>query len=274
MGHSRSDLADLFRAYGLGSSGVSSDQIKELLNHLGSTKRTWPFLQEAVDSNRHPVSCMKIAAKAGIIIPAKRRYGLNAYNHLLDNIKYYDSISDEVKSLDLYEVYLSIDPIKFLMRYRDSDLIQVGFIPGLDREEALRKFYRDTLEIYGTFTLESNSRSTYSTQAKVIRYRSQYEDIYYAASDLMILFDLSRGILWKTRQGFGDPRPELAFNRLSLHQLRQRILEKFEQWRNRDGFKQTNCPAELQSILTGLENFLITEPRTEISAYIGNPILS
>ncbi len=273
MGLSRSDLSDLFQAYGLESSGVSSGQIRELIEHLSSTKRTWSVLQEILESNRHPITVMKIAYKAGMLIPMKRRYGLDAYRHFLENVKYYDLITDEVKSLDLYEIYLSIDPIKFLMRYRDSDLVQVGFIPGQDREEALRKFYRNTLEVYGTFTLESNSRSTYSTKAKVIRYRSPYEDIYYSASDLTILFDLSRGILWKDRQGFGDPRPELAFNRLALHQLRQRILEKFEQWRNRDGFKQASGPPELHTILTGLENFLTNEPRNEISAYFGNPTL-
>ena len=271
MGLSRSDLTDLCSAYSVECYGVSSDHLARILEHLSETKITWPALQEVLDSDRYPLTIMNIASKIGMIIPVRRRHGLETYRHFLENLYYYEEIIDEPRTLDLYEVYIGISPVKMLLRYRDQDLVQVGFVPGNNRLEALQKFIRDTLQIHGEFTLESNSRSLYSSKAKLIVYQQGEEECRYTSSEFINLFDSSRGVVWKNKKGFGDPKPEFAFNRLALHQLRQRILERLVQWRSRDGFKPAQGPTELHTILTNLEGFLQNEPRNDLSSYLGNP---
>lgn len=269
-------INDIFSAYGLSPIGRSEEEIAQMINKISQTKKTFSVLQEVVNSNRHPYTVMAISAKVGMFIPPRKRIGLEAYNFFLQNIKYYESTFERSGQQvpNLYDIYMAKDPINLLMKFRDDEILRSGFRFSrnyTNRKEMIKSFIERNILIHGRFTLESNSRKVYSTKAKVIAFtefvNGKTRKFFYSTGELIMLIDMSRRIVWR------DPQNHLAFSRLSLHHLRQQILEKFEQWRQRDGLGQFAPPVQLLNILTSLETILAGDVRNDINAYLGNPIL-
>lgn len=272
-------IIDIFSAYGLCPSGLNDNEIAKIIDNITRTKKTFPFLQDAVQSYRYPYTIMIIAAKIGMFIPPRRRVGLDAYTFFIANIKFYEATFERAHQQvpNLYEIYMSNDRVGLLMKFRDEEILQQCYKFSRNnystRKEMIDSFIENNVSIYGQFSLENNSRTVYATKVKVISYQEGQQKLTYSTNEFLLLFDLQRGIVWKDPQGFLNPSNHLAFSRLSLHHLRQQILEKCGQWKNRDGACQYNGPPELHNILVVLENLLANDIRNDVSAYLGNPIL-
>jgi hypothetical protein len=275
-------ITDIFLAYGLSPSGLSEEEIAQMINNISQTKKTFGVLQEVVNSNRHPYTVMTISAKVGMFIPPRKRIGLEAYNFFLQNIKYYENTFERSGQQvpNLYDIYMAKDRINLLMKFRDDEILRPGFRFSrnyANRKDMITSFIENNILIHGQFTLESNSRKAYSTKAKVITFiefvNGQTRKFFYSTDELIMLIDMPRRTVWRDPQGFTNPQNHLAFSRLSLHHLRQQILEKFEQWRQRDGLGQFVPPVQLSNILMTLETILAGDVRNDVNAYLGNPIL-
>jgi hypothetical protein len=270
---------DYFIAYGLTSFGLDSNELTTLYQQLKQTKRTFAFLEEAILSNRYPYTIMVIAAKIGMYIPPRKRVGLATYQFLINNIQYYETAFDREGSgrpPNIYEIAMSRDKIGLLSRYRDNEILQPGYKFTRNysaRREMIESFIANNITVHGQFKLESCSRSSYSTKARVIAYTDLTTRLQYSTTELLSLFDMTRGVVWKDPRAFYEPQVFIPFSRLSLHHLRQQVLERLEQWRHRDGYTQSESSPELHNLLNNLESILSTEPRNEASAYLGNPVL-
>lgn len=268
---------DYFLAYGLTPSGLDSDQMDALYQQLKQTKRTFTFLEEAVQSNRYPYIIMVIAAKIGMYIPPRKRIGQLTYQFFLNNIQYYESTFEQKAGVpSIYEIAMSTDKVRLLSRYRDNEILQPGYKFSRNystRPEMIESFIMNNIVVHGQFKLESCSKSCYSTRAQVISYTDLKTKSYYSTAELLSLFDLIRGVVWKESRAFYEPQSAVPFSRLSLHHLRQQILQRLEQWRHRDGYTQYKPSPELHNLLNNLESILASEPRNEMSAYLGNPVL-
>lgn len=272
-------INDVFSAYRLSSIGLSNGEISRLLDNIKQVKKTFPYLLEAINSNRHPRTIMIIGAKIGMYIPPRKRVGIDAYNFFLNNIKYYEATFERINQQvpTLYEIYMSKDRVGLLMKFKDDEIMKPGYKFSRNyssREEMINNFIKNNILPYGEFKLESNSRRVYSGKAKVIVYNEPgVGTLKYTAAELLKLFDYGKGIVWKDQQGPILLQSQYIFSKLSLLQLRQLILEKLEQWRHRDGYGQYNGPNELVTILNSLERILSNEVRNDAGAYLGNPVL-
>lgn len=270
---------DYFLAYGITSFGLDSNEQAALYQQLKQTKRTFPFLEEVILSNRYPYTIMIIAAKIGMYIPPRKRVGLTTYQFFINNIQYYEATFDREGNVcvpNLYDIAMARDKISLLCRYRDNEILQPGYKFTRNystRREMIESFITNNITVHGQFKLESCSRSSYSTKAKVIAYTDLTTRLQFSTMELLSLFDMTRGVVWKDSKAFYKPEVFVPFSRLSLHHLRQQILERLEQWRHRDGYAHSGSSPELHNLLNNLESILSTEPRNEASAYLGNPIL-
>lgn len=270
---------DYLLAYGLSSFGLDSNELTSLYQQLKQTKRTFPFLEEAILSNRYPYTIMVIAAKIGMYIPPRRRVGIATYQFFINNIQYYEATFEREsigRPPNIYEIAMSRDKIGLLSRYRDNEILQPGYKFTRNysaRREMIESFIANNITVHGQFKLESCSRRSYSTKARVISYNDLTTKLQYSTTELLSLFDMTRGVVWKDPRAFHEPHVFIPFSRLSLHHLRQQVLERLEQWRHRDGFGHTESNPELHNLLNNLESILSTEPRNEVSAYLGNPVL-
>lgn len=231
---------DYITAYQLSGIGCTPKELNDLCSELRQAKRTFSLLEEAVLSDRHPYTIMMIAAKIGMYIPPRKRVGVEAYNFLVSNIHYYDNVSQSAKSLTINEVLLSRDRIGFLMRFRDNEILKAGYKFSRNyssRLEMIQNFITNNVLVHGEFKLESNSRHLYGTKAKVIRCIKGEEHLRYSTTELLSLLN------------------ERSFSKLSLHHLKQQILEKLEQWKHRDHCQNSDSP-QLLSLLGRLEHLL------------------
>jgi len=272
-------IMDIFLAYGLCPSGLNETEISKIVDNISRVKNTYQFLHEAVNSNRYPYTIMTISSKFGMFIPPRKRIGLDAYDFFLNNIKYYESTFDRVSQQvpNLYEIYMANDKVSLLMKFRDDEILKhpYKFTRNYsDRKDMIQSFIDNNITIHGQFSLDINTRKVYGSKAKVIKYQEAGSPVkVYSTDEFCLLVDHHRGIIWKDPKGYLDPSGENAFSRLSLHHLRQQILEKSNQWKSRDLAFQYNGPPELYNILIILENLLINDSRNDVSAYLGCPIL-
>lgn len=265
---------DYLLAYGLTPSGLSPSEVKATYHQLRQTKRTFPFLEEAILSNRYPYTIMVIAAKIGMYVPPRKRVGVTTYNFFINNVRYYETVFDRSGSGEqvpsIYEIAMSKDKVAFLSRFKDNEILRPGYKFSRNyttRREMINNFITNNIIVHGQFRLENCSQPTYGTKVKVVIYEDTAVRLQYSTNDLLSLCDMSRGVVWK------DHSANVPFSQLSLHHLRQQILERLEQWRQRDGYSQPPSTPQLHSLLTNLEVLLASEPRSEISAYLGNPML-
>lgn len=231
---------DYITAYQLSVIGCTSKELIDLCSELRQAKRTFSLLEEAVLSDRHPYTIMMIAGKVGMYIPPRKRIGINAYNFFVSNIHYYDNVNQNANALNIREILLSRDRIGFLMRFRDNEILKAGYKFSRNyssRLEMIQNFINSNVLIHGEFRLESNSRHLYGTKAKVIHYIKGEERVRYSTSELFSVLN------------------EKGFSKLSLHHLKQQILEKLEQWKHRDHCQNSDSP-QLLSLLGRLEHLL------------------
>jgi hypothetical protein len=272
-------IMDIFLAYGLCPSSLNETEISKIIDNISQVKKTYPFLLEAVNSNRYPYTIMNISAKFGMFIPPRKRIGLDAYNFFLNNVKYYESTFDRVSQQvpNLYEIYMANDKLNLLMKFRDDEILKHPYQftrNYANRKDMIQSFIDNNITIHGQFSLNINTRKVYGSKAKVISYQeSGKSSREYSIDEFYLLIDHQRRLIWKDSQGFLNPSDQNAFSRLSLHHLRQQILEKSNQWKNRDSAVQYNGPPELYNILIILENLLINDARNDLSAYLGCPML-
>lgn len=268
---------DYLLAYGLNPSGLNPIEIKSTYDQLRQSKRTFPFLEEVILSNRYPYTIMVIAAKVGMYIPPRKRVGISTYNFFINNIRYYETTFDRGGRVpNLYEIAMAKDKVGLLMRFRDNEILQPGYKFSRNyttRKEMIENFITNNITVHGQFKLESCSRKAYSTRAKVIVYTDPTLKLQYSTSEFLSLFDLGRRVVWRDPQAFFNPQGSLPFSQLSLHHLRQQILERIEQWRHREGTTQASGTPELHTLLNNLEIILGSEFRNEASAYLGNPMI-
>lgn len=272
-------IMDIFYAYGLSTSGLNESELNRILDNINQTKKTFPYLQRVINSDRYPYTIMTISSKIGMYIPPQKRLGLDTYSFFLNNIKYYEATFDRESQQvpDLYQIYMSNDKVSLLMKFKDPEILKhpYKFTRNYNnRKEMIQNFIKDNINIHGQFKLDINTRKVYESDVKVIKYQEGSITKSYSLYDFYSLIDREKGIVWKDPQGFLDKDEKNTFSRLSLHHLRQQILEKSNQWKNRDTSFQYNGPPELYTILCILEQLLINEPRNDANAYLGCPMLS
>lgn len=255
-------LPEIFQAYDLDVSGLNESQTNKLFTQA-SRNPTFPYVIEAVNSNRHPYTIMAIGAKLGMFIPIRRRTGIHSYNYFMSNIKYYEHVltSAHTKIPTLMDIYMSRDRLNMLMQYRDDQILQNGYRFSRNfetRKDMLTNFIKYNILTYGEFILDSNHMSSYNTDNKIISYYNDKSHLYYSTPEIIELITSHDNIP----------------NKLCLHSLRQQILEKFTQWRRRNGFNNvTHYPHRLVYLLSLLEPLLIHDVRNQPDAYLVDPSL-
>ena len=117
-------IRDIFSAYGLSVSGLKQEEKLQFLTDISNTKKTFPYLREAIQSDRHPHTIMLLSSKIGMYIPPRKRVGLLAYGFYLLNVKYYEAVLERpletVKIPSFYDIFMAKDRITFLMGYRED----------------------------------------------------------------------------------------------------------------------------------------------------------
>jgi len=259
---------DFFLAYGFSMSGMNSNQQAEnIFIHLGKIKRTFPLLNEAIFSDRHPYTIMKIAGEMGMYIPPKSRLGLAAYRFFIHNLKYYEEVLEQPDPT-IYEIIMATDSVQFLMKFKDHQILKAGYKftrNYKDRREMIEQFIQENILQYGKFQLTTHSRKVYDTKAKTIEYKDHKEKLHFSVNDFLDKVDLKNRRVMKTQTE--------AFTNLSLIHLRQQLLKQIEQWYQRDGYMQNYISKSLQNLLNALERILQNEVKSDISAYLGQPII-
>lgn len=257
---------DFFQAYGLVLNKCNTEQLLEnTLEHLRKTKRTFELVTEAIFSDRHPATIIGIASKAGLYIPPRKRIGVKAYEFFINNIKYYEEVLER-DDPNVYEIVLARDSLEFLMKFKDHQILRSGCIFSRnydDRKVMLEKFIKDNILPYGKFILDIHSRKVYDSKAKSILYMDANNTKHYSVEELLSHIDLNNNVMWKSQ--------DETFTLISLLHLRQQILEKLGQWKQRDGQSQTYIAPALHQLLYQLETLLHHQPKNEISAYLGHP---
>lgn len=274
-----SEVVDVFLGYGLSPVGLTQSNITRLLDEISKIKKTFSYIQSAIKSNRHPYQIMFIAAEIGMYIPPRKRVGIEAYQFFINNVRYYEATYERPLPKDTFptiqQIYMANNRVEYLMKFRDDEILRQGFKFSRNystRPEMIDNFILNNVMIYGEFKLDNTSRRSYSSKAKVITYtepssvKGQLTKIQYNTTDLFRFFDINSKIVWK------DPVSKIPFHKLSLLGLRQQILEKFSQWRIRDGYSQFNGPADLYQLLVNLESILSNENRNDSNAYLGSPV--
>jgi hypothetical protein len=231
---------DYITAYQLNGVGLSSKELNDLCLELRQSKRTFTLLEEAVLSDRHPYTIMILAGKIGMYIPPRKRVGLDAYNFFISNIHYYDNVITGSKPLTVYEVLMSRDRINFLMRFKDNEILRIGYKFSRNyssRLEMIQNFITNNVLIHGEFKLTSNSPYLYSTKAKVIQFKIQNEHHKYSVIELSNILNAKQ------------------FSKLSLQHLKQQILDKLQQWKYHPQAKDLNSP-QLINLLNRIETII------------------
>ena len=214
---------------------------------------------------------MMLASKIKMYIPPRQRYGLSTYRFYINNIKYYEYVFNRgtiVLPPTDEEIYLSKDRVSFLLKFYDNEILRTGYKFSrryTDRKEMVEKFIEENISIYGEFHLTSNSRKAYSSKAKVIMYIDPKGEQTFDTVEFSKLINIDNKCV-------NNPIGEI-FSTLSLRSLRRRILEKFEQWRQRDGMFTALGHGDLQIILDKLEQIIKVEECNDSSAYLGTPTL-
>lgn len=263
-------ISEIFSAYKLPLTGLKNDQIKIYLNQLHSNKKTFPYLLDAVTSDRHPFTIMLISCKFGMYIPPKQRVGIKSYQFFINNVNYYETTFERSTETipNIESLILDPNPVKTLMKFRDDEILKTEHYFDRnynDRRDMIEEFVRNNVAVNGNFDLVTNSRSCYSSNAKTIIYTDPNIKVLYSCYDLLGLFDHGRGKLWR------DQYMNSEFNKLALANLREKILKKLAQWKNRDIASGLSVPIELVKILENLDNLLVGESKTTTDAYLGNP---
>jgi hypothetical protein len=257
---------DLLLAYGLSPVGLSPEAIDKAVSQLQTAKKTTKIIEQVWRSDRYPYTIMLICAKFGMYIPPVHRVGMTAYKFFLRNIRYYEAgFSRKGKVYPTpEELFLAKDRVGLLMQFRDDEILRAGVkwdSNYSDRRQMLIKLIEDNISVRGEFAIESNSRSSYSPNARIILYSQGQNRLAYTIQDLGRAVDTERKVVLKSEKE--------VFDSLSLLQLRCLILEKFGQWKDRVGY--VDGPPELLGLVQKLDEILDFPSLPNIGAYLSTP---
>lgn len=223
--------------------------IKKIANKIRETQKTAQVVQEVWKSNRAPYTIMLSAAKVGMYIPPIHRVGIQAFNFFIENIRYYEKTFSRCRSFpSKEEIFLSENKIDLLSQFRDDEILSIGvkWTPDYsDRKKMIQSFIDDNIiQERGIFSLDSNARSSYHPNARIILYTQKDTRIALNIEELGKAIDPVRRVVWKANNESFDP--------LSLLQLRSLILKKFSQWKDRTG--HPDGPNELLNLVYRLDS--------------------
>jgi hypothetical protein len=265
---SLSIVADIMLAYNIDCSGMFKNEIYKLYVSLYSDK-LYCIIHEVVSSTREPIVIMTIVSKIGMFIPPKHRIGLSTYKYFLNNIRYYSGVLGRVEvSCTLPMIYMAKERMQFLQKFRDDEIFRKEFKFSTDVEsriDMLRKFIDLNICSIGEFSLPVSSKSIYNTPAKVIFYKEKIEMLdlqnnekklvensqEYSLSEFLSLIDDKNGCIWKSmRDRLSNNRN--IFSLITLLNLKSKILERIEQWKNLDGYKFNCYPEGIFKIINSI----------------------
>ena len=268
---------DIFIAYGLYQTGLSSAEIQKKINEIAKIKKTYPYLYNVIYSDRKPITIMKEAEKIGMFIPPFKRYGTQTYLFYINNINYYENIFNRLYLTypSELEIIRSSDPYELLSMYTDSEIRKDGLMFLLNynnRKEMIEHLIENNYKIFGVFSLPYNSRSKYDLMTPLILYNENGVQSVYSISFFLNNYDQKKKLIYKEQN--------LPFNILSLYQLRHKILEKFPKWKDMseytsyyfiDGEKKAFKDHILISLVKILDEICIHLDKPNKSSYIDTP---
>lgn len=162
-------LNDIIKCYDLTIEDLTNEEIDQLLQLIAHSKKTYPFLIQCIESNRYPYTVMVIASKVGMYIPPIKRYGLATYKYFIRNLKYYENVlqRDQTKymSPNIHEIYLSDNPIEYLQKFRDDEILIPGIIFSRNyktRMEMLNRYINENFFSHGRFILLGTNKELYN----------------------------------------------------------------------------------------------------------------
>jgi len=213
---------------------------------------------------------MKMACKLGMYLPTHHRIGLKAYRFYLLNVRYYEKIFERANCRvpSLLDIFLMTDSVNNLMKFRDDEILKPGYKFNRnysDRREMITDFVELNVNSHGIFTLQSNSRRCYNLKDKNILYQEGDKKFLYGVGDLIKLCDFTKKVVWS------DYHKQKPFSQFSLHLLRQRILEKFSQWKQADHYHSNINSPDLYKLYCHLDDLLSNESRVDAGSYLGQP---
>jgi len=206
--------------------------INDVITEFSEIKKSYIYLIDAIMSNRYPYTIMVMGGKIGMHIPPKYRYGYHAYMYFIHNIKYYDSILYRPPNLklefNLGDLHTCIDPVEFLMKYRDDEILKSGYIFERNydkRIDMINTFLKYNYFNYGYFILLYDDPKMYDNTYSSILYNDNTPvEIFYTVDELNKLIDVSK-------------KKNTQFSQMSLRSLKSQILRKFHLWTNSQIFK-------------------------------------
>lgn len=256
----------ILRVYNIAYTNIGKENIRRILKNLNDTKFTFTYLLEVLESNRYPIQIIKVAKKVGMFIPPMYRFGIHAFSYFINNIKYYEDvlIKDSKKSPTIYEIFYSQNRVKFLMGFRDDQLMlkEYSFSKrNINRLKFINEFIKNNITSKGEFRLLSNSRYMYKSNSKCIKYISNLGEQYFSVDDIIKHTNTTNKRIKNPIGGF--------FEELSLLTLFKRILEKFSFWKRRENDVNTAFPDNMSKLLTLLENILNKKFVLDKESYLG-----
>ncbi len=255
----------LLLVYGLSPVGMTEKEVTECSFQILQQKGTAKIVAEVWKSSRYPYSIMLTAAKIGMYIPPSHRWGSLTFDFFLKNIRWYEPTFNRKGKIPPTpeELFLAKDRLGLLMQFRDDEILRNGAKWDLnykDRKAMLEKFIEENVTFRGEFSIESNSRSSYSPYSRIILYSQKGLRLAFNIEELGKAIDTERRSVWKSNNEF--------FDILSLVQLRKCILEKFGQWKDRVGY--VDGPNDLITLVHKFDEIL-SGNLTDISAYLSSP---
>lgn len=258
---------EILKAYGFAhsyskKSAEEMNMLNEKIAKLAKSKKTYANLISVIYSNRHPYTVMSLAANIGMYIPGSKRYGIVAYEFYLANVKYYETLIPRSQPPTLKEIYLNENKYELLSSLKDDQILISNYIYSInysDRQTMIKNFIKANVDIYGYFSLPSNTRSFYNSDALSIFYsvsdnlNHSYKESY-STSEFLKLIDE------KEKCVYTNSTKNIKYNNLALLGLRKCIIEKLAKWRSRDNNDEIGS-TKLYKILTKLENILENESR-------------
>ena len=237
-------------------------ELNEKVALLSKTKKTYSNLVSVLYSNRYPYTIMLIAANIGMYIPGSKRYGIATFDFYLSNVKYYETLIARTHIPSLKDIYLNDNKYEFLLTLKDDQILIQNYIYSInysDRKTMIKNFIKTNIDIYGYFSLPSNTRSFYNSDGISIFYSVSnnanqiYKESYTTTGFLHLIDEVNKCV-------YTNENHQIKFNNLCLLGLRKLITEKLIKWRCRDNSDEIGS-TKLYKILEKLDIVLENETR-------------
>lgn len=261
---------EIVRAYGL-FDNYTEEELNKKIKLISETKKTYSNLLNVIYSSRHPYIIMLIASNIGMYIPGSKRYGSVAYSFYIANVKYYEKIINKDNNIPtLKDIYMSDKKLDLLLSMRDDQILVSNFtytINYSDRLAMLKNFIKTNIDVYGYFSIPSNSRSIYNSESPSIFYSNTSINMNYSTSIFLKLIDENEKCVYTSFE------KTAMFSFLPLLHLRKLILEKLVKWRLRDNNDDIAAP-KLYKIVQKLDKVLENQTRISLEIFFKTHTIS